>query len=193
VNIIEHGTWSSYRPDPHPEGFPDNAMFCKSDLSGSDWYRFRSDPLSLQEGTVKLLLSNESGKWIVVVADRDSSRLFPQARRLIEVQDSDTGDMKGKYVGKLYAEDVRAFTDPIAPDIIPRIASKLGLKRALSEIGLWEAVKSAIASDPQIEEEWGLAVEIIRTDPLTQHIIARLALSNEQVDSLILRAKALVG
>ncbi|BEV47346.1 hypothetical protein [Afipia carboxidovorans] len=82
--------------------------------------------------------------------------------------------------------------EPETPPI-PDSASKLGLKRALDEIGLWQTVKAAIAADPDAQEEWDLAVEVKRTDPITQRLIAALSLSSEQVDALILRANELVA
>ncbi len=50
---------------------------------------------------------------------------------------------------------------------IPISASKLGLKPAQTEIGQWEAVKAALGVNPAAQEEWGLAVEVRRNDPVT--------------------------
>lgn len=75
----------------------------------------------------------------------------------------------------------------------PPSASKLGIKRALAELDQWETVRSAIASDPDVQEEWDLAVEIYRSDPLTQQIINLLSLTPAEVDALIIRAHQLVN
>ena len=64
---------------------------------------------------------------------------------------------------------------------------------ALAEIGLWDQVKAAIAADPDIQEEWELAVEIRRTDPLVQMMIDAIGLTPEQVDAILIRANELVA
>ena len=85
--------------------------------------------------------------------------------------------------------------DPYVPPPlpVPTSASKLGLKRALAEIGLWDQVKAAIAADPDAQEEWDLAVEIRRTDPLVQMMIDAMGLTPEQVDAILIRANELVA
>lgn len=80
-----------------------------------------------------------------------------------------------------------------APVPVPASCSKLGLKRALAEIGEWEAVKAAIASNPTLQEDWELAQEIRRTDPLVQAMIALRGYSTSQVDQLLVRANALIN
>lgn len=90
------------------------------------------------------------------------------------------------------------YTAPMVEIVPPPIsniaatATKLGLKRAFEEMGIWQQVKDAIASDPDAQEEWGLAVDIKRDDPLTQKLIAGLHFTSEQVDNIIIRANALV-
>ena len=76
---------------------------------------------------------------------------------------------------------------------VPSSASKLGLKRALVEQGRWDMVKAAIAADADRQEEWDLATEIRRSDPITRGVIALLNLSADQVDALLIRATALVA
>lgn len=85
--------------------------------------------------------------------------------------------------------------DPyVAPSMpVPTVASKLGLKRAFSEMGQWENVKAYLAADAGLQEDWDLAVEIKRTDPLTQGAIAALGLTDEQTDALLVRAHELVA
>lgn len=80
---------------------------------------------------------------------------------------------------------------PPAP--VPSSATKLGLKRALAEIGEWSNVKAALAADPDRQEEWDLATEILRSDPLTRAMVADLGLTDVQVDALLVRAAELVA
>jgi hypothetical protein len=78
------------------------------------------------------------------------------------------------------------------PPLIPDSCTKLGLKRAFDELGQWPAIKAAIAANPTAQEEWDLAVEIRRTDPIVQGMISAVGLTTEQVDNVLLRANALV-
>jgi hypothetical protein len=85
--------------------------------------------------------------------------------------------------------------DPyVAPaQVVPASASKLGIKRALAEIGLWDQAKAAIAADPGAQEDWDLAIEIRHTDPLAQKLINVMALAPSQVDAILIRANELVA
>ncbi|OKO67261.1 hypothetical protein [Bradyrhizobium sp. NAS96.2] len=85
---------------------------------------------------------------------------------------------------------VVAFLAP--PSLVPSSCTKLGLKRAYDELGNWAIVKAAIAADQAVQEEWDLATELRRADPLVQRMIAALGLSDAQVDLLLTRANALV-
>ncbi|GIQ73177.1 hypothetical protein [Bradyrhizobium sp. RD5-C2] len=85
---------------------------------------------------------------------------------------------------------VLAFLNPPAP--LPASCTKLGLKRAFDELGTWAAVKAAIAADANAQEEWDLATEIRRADPLVQHMITIVGLTDPEVDQLLIRANALV-
>ena len=53
-----------------------------------------------------------------------------------------------------------------APIPVPQSATKLGLKRAMEEIGRWGEVRAMIEADPAVAEEWQLAIEIRRDDPM---------------------------
>ncbi|MGY4226520.1 hypothetical protein ACVMIH_003881 [Bradyrhizobium sp. USDA 4503] len=85
---------------------------------------------------------------------------------------------------------VIAFLNPPAP--VPTSCTRLGLKRAFDELGTWATVKAAIAADANVQEEWDLATEIRRSDPLVQRMITVVGLSDNQVDALLVRANALV-
>ncbi|MEM8698938.1 MAG: hypothetical protein AAGF44_07175 [Pseudomonadota bacterium] len=49
--------------------------------------------------------------------------------------------------------------------VIPRQVTKLQLKRALTASGQWATFKTILASDPEAQEDWDLAVYIRREDP----------------------------
>lgn len=82
------------------------------------------------------------------------------------------------------------YVPPPVP--VPPSATRLGLMRALKEIGQWDAVKAALAANPEVQEEWDVAIEVKRTDPITQGMIAQMGLTEEQVDALLIRARDLV-
>lgn len=87
------------------------------------------------------------------------------------------------------------YVPPPVPQVtpfVPERATKLGLKRAFDELGIWPQVKAEIAADRDAQEEWDLAIDINRTDPLTQNLIRKLQFSDAQVDQIIIRANALV-
>lgn len=92
-----------------------------------------------------------------------------------------------------YMTDPVVVTPPVPNPGPPTKASKLGIKRALDQIGLWATAKAAIAADPNIQEDWDLAVEISRNDPLTRAIVDALGLTEEQVNQIILTANALTA
>lgn len=85
------------------------------------------------------------------------------------------------------------------PLAIPDRCSKLGLKRALAETGAdavfktpeWPAVKAAIASNEDLQEDWDLATVIVRTDPLVQAMIAARKYDDATVDKILARANVL--
>ncbi len=79
------------------------------------------------------------------------------------------------------------------PTPVPLSASKLGLKRAFTEIGQCENVKGYLAANPDLQEDWDLAIEIKRSDPLTHGAVTALNLSSDQVDALLVRANELVA
>lgn len=82
---------------------------------------------------------------------------------------------------------------PPAPP--PTSCTKLGLKRAFAEKGLWPTVRSYIAADEDRQEDWDLATQIYLTDPLVTDAVAALAAAGIAVDpvDLATRANALVA
>jgi hypothetical protein len=86
----------------------------------------------------------------------------------------------------------------LPPPPPPSSCSKLGLMRAFKARGLWETVRAMIASNADMAEEWALAIEIQKSDPLIQVALAGLAqqgiaMSDADVDKLIADAVAAVA
>ena len=89
--------------------------------------------------------------------------------------------------------------DPVLPPAPPPSScSKLGLKRAFDERGLWTTVRAMIAGNADFAEDWGFAIEIRITDPIVSQARDGLAekgiaLSDADVQALVTRANELVA
>jgi hypothetical protein len=190
TTIVSHGTWATYVPDPWPLGLPNNIAFCQSDTDGTDWYQFQTSGVS-QESVKMVCMKDTANQWRVVIATVDASRLFPENKLLIEVYDGDLNDPQATYGQMVYDEVANTLAVAPPPVIVPTTASKLGLKRALTETSQWLTVKAWLAADEDRQDDWDLAVSLSRTDPLIQGMIALLSLTSAQADSIFVRAKAL--
>lgn len=77
-----------------------------------------------------------------------------------------------------------------APDI-PATVTKLQLKKALQNIDKWSDMKTALKTLTEDEQEdWELAVEVARADPLVAQIGAALGLDSAALDVLFQDAAA---
>jgi len=101
--IIDHGFWIGYTPLEFPEGVPKNAVFCRRESDGMDWYEYVNVEERFMETfhkgrkkrfaaeTVKCVVEvngrDETGQPVVRCAAVDETRLFPQDCRLIELTD----------------------------------------------------------------------------------------------------------
>lgn len=94
----------------------------------------------------------------------------------IEISDAVWAAFLGQPVGSRRWQNgsVVVVEMPASMPVVPGSATKLGLKRALADQGGWDSVKAALAADPDLQEDWDLATEIRRSDPLTQAMIAQL-------------------
>ncbi|MEM7746068.1 MAG: hypothetical protein AAF409_20430 [Pseudomonadota bacterium] len=91
--------------------------------------------------------------------------------------------------GTLY--DGTEFTAPDpSPAPVPEIITKLQLKRALTATGQWAAVKAGIEADPDMLEDWTLAVELQRSDPIIATFAASNGLDEAALDALFTAAAA---
>ncbi len=89
--------------------------------------------------------------------------------------------------------DGEQFSPPPAPpELVPGIVSKLQLVRALRHMVLKELFDGALAgADEETREDWSLAVEIRRDDPLVATFAAALSVPDEAVDELFRLAATL--
>ncbi|WP_420131932.1 hypothetical protein [Rhodopseudomonas sp.] len=120
----------------------------------------------------------------------DDEKEFPaQDGHKLQLDLDDTFAIGGMFIAGSYTPPPSA---PM-PATVPVSASRLGLMRAWKEQGVWDQIKAKIAADPETQEEWDVAIEIRRTDPLVQQMIAVTGMSELDVDALLIRANELVA
>lgn len=79
--------------------------------------------------------------------------------------------------------------EPLPPEPVPTVISKLGLKYALG--AQWPTVRNAIMADPALKEDWELTTSLHRNSPLVNGTAAALGFTPAQMDD-IFRAAAKV-
>lgn len=87
-----------------------------------------------------------------------------------------------------YLYDGVTFTAPPPPSApVPDRITKLQAKRALTSVGLYDQFKAAISdpgTDADTREDYELAVELQRTDPLVVQFGTALGLDDSALDDL---------
>jgi len=196
MKTTNHGTWSAYTPDPLPSGFPKGTLFAKSDASGLDWYvaLYGKEPL-FGKNSVKITATKEpDGSWRTQACNTDATKVFPLDQLLIEVTGYTGSDPQADFGQKRYDETANEIADFLAPaPPVPTSATKLGLRRVFVEMEIWDQVKVLIGANSDTQEEWDLATEIKRADPLVRGLIVALKLSPADVDHILIRARELVS
>jgi len=115
-------------------------MFYIRQISGNDEYR----PISPYYGTAWY----EQYGWMLYTGS------LPQSRVTVE---GGTTDADGITRGG-------TITELPAPPAPPRTFSKLKLRDKLAALGLWDALKTAIAADADVSERWALAQDVREDD-----------------------------
>lgn len=84
MNIIDHGEWVQYKPDPNPFPLVDgmSVLFCRRISDGRDWYDFHRKELTSPHSIYMTLMKVDR---VVRVTTRDATTLFPAGMQLIEV------------------------------------------------------------------------------------------------------------
>lgn len=184
--MIDYGVFRAYVPDPLPAWAPagTTVLFVRSE-SGEDFYDVRRR-LEAEVPRTYLYVVDD----VVRGTQPDAGLLFPpDGYRLIGIDPvEDHASLRGK---RLDADGT--FHD--VPPPAPTSCSRLGLKRAFDELGLWPTVRAMIEADADRAEEWSLATVIRRADPLVQGAIAALTAGGVavDVDALLVRANALTA
>lgn len=115
MEIIDHGDWTPYKPNPFPKEAPPNALFC-SNQSGVDWYTYSRTNFK-DDTTIKMtVMMNPDGKTgIVMAASKDVSFLFPQHLKVIEVSGLTSTDPQAEFGRSLYDSVKKTFTPSNVP------------------------------------------------------------------------------
>jgi hypothetical protein len=117
TQIIDHGKWVSYQPDQLPPEAPPNAMFCRRESDGVDWYDYVRDPESFTADGVKFtaVWQDIYNGFTVGAAVRDPARLFPAGQLVREIIDYRGGDPQTELGNRLYEPNTHRLRDPPPP------------------------------------------------------------------------------
>ena len=127
MKVTNHGDWERYTPAKHPEGLPENVMFCRRKRVGKVWYQLIHKDKPFSPLTIKMTVME--GK--VQAVNRDEERLFPQGCTVLELEGDDVADPQTKYGGLLW--DKRDFHKPPPVDPGPDINDLLKRIQQLEE------------------------------------------------------------
>lgn len=200
LTFTDLGFWKPYSSDT--ETVPGlslapgmKVLFARQEGTDLDWYGYLTELVAeWPVGGLLMTMTREADDSLTVQGVfRDPTMAFPSNMRVFIVEGHDVDDPKPwkAFEQKVYDPVAQTFAERATP--VPGSCSKLGLKRALAEIGEWETVRGALATNPDLYEDWELATEIKRTDPLVQAMIAQRGYTDAQVDQLLVRANALVN
>jgi hypothetical protein len=188
MTIINHGSWTRYVPAALPADAPANAMFCKRDADGVDWYTFIYDGASFAPGSIKLTVA----QGVAQAVTNDASSLFPQGCVVLEITGATSADPQAAYGGFLYDATANTLTAPPPPSTVPQSVTPRQARLALLNAGLLDEVQAtvdAIGGATQIS--WDYATEVNRSDPLITTLSTTLSITDAQMDALFVAAAAL--
>ncbi|WFU52320.1 hypothetical protein QA639_21680 [Bradyrhizobium pachyrhizi] len=172
MNIINHGTWTKYDPDPYPADLPPGILFAKSDETGRDWYDalYGETPLFAAD-SVKITATKEAdGSWRLQAANVDATKVFPLSQLLIEVIGY-TGTNPQKDFGQKRF-DATASTISEFP-ARARSASPRQIRLALNQIGLRTQVEDWVKTqDQDTQDNWNYATEFVEDNPMLVACVA---------------------
>lgn len=100
--VDDLGTWTTYKPNPWPSEMPPEVLFAKRDSDGVDWYEYLKTPDTFYDDDVIAVAALENGQWIIKVATRDATRLWPAGRKVLVWTDETSDDPQTKYGEKVY-------------------------------------------------------------------------------------------
>ena len=82
------------------------------------------------------------------------------------------------------AEEIRDLT-------IPMSITKVQAMKAMKQAGVWDTFKTAIASNTDANDEWTLALDLVRDNPFILILAPVLGLTDNQIDDLFILGSTL--
>jgi hypothetical protein len=116
MNVIEHGSWVRYQPSTIPDDAPPNALFCRRESDGMDWYAYVHPGTNFGADTVKFAAIMRDGVgYVVGPATTDATAMFPADHLVGEITDYVGTDPQGDLGNKVFDPATGAFTDQPPP------------------------------------------------------------------------------
>ncbi|MEY9435942.1 hypothetical protein [Bradyrhizobium elkanii] len=184
MNIINHGTWTRYEPDPYPTDIPPGVIFAKSDATGRDWYdALYGETRLFAADSVKVTATKEAdGSWRLQAANKDATRVFPVGGLLLEITDYTGTDPQADFGQKRFdatTSEITAFP-PRA-----RVASARQIRLALNQLELRADVEAWVKTqDQNTRDNWDYATEFVEDNPLIVACVAGLGKSEAEKAAL---------
>ncbi|MCW2078023.1 UNVERIFIED_ORG: hypothetical protein M2193_000198 [Bradyrhizobium japonicum] len=184
MNIINHGTWTRYEPDPYPADLPPNILFAKSDVTGRDWYDalYGETPLCAAD-SVKVTATKEAdGSWRLQAVNKDATKVFPIGGLLLEITGYSGADLQADFGQKRFDATTGEITEfpPRA-----RVVSARQIRLALNQINLRSDVEAWVKTqDQNTQDNWNYATEFVEDNPLIVACVAGLGKSEAEKTAL---------
>jgi hypothetical protein len=107
MDVVEHGEWEVFKPDPHPEFHPANMMFFRRKEDGADWYQYLKK--NFQDTSIKMTCWQRSGIWVVQAVVKEADRLIPIDALVLELTGVDVTDPQSTFGQKVYDQKTKTF------------------------------------------------------------------------------------
>jgi hypothetical protein len=117
TNVVEHGEWEMFKPNPHPEHYPTNAMFCRRKEDGAEWYQYLKK--NFQDESIKMTVMLRSGFWVVQAVVKEADRLFPVDALVLEMTGVDVDDPQTTFGQNVYDRGAKTFSPPRPSELKP--------------------------------------------------------------------------
>jgi hypothetical protein len=150
MKIIDHGKWIPYKPakDRWPEGAPTQALFCKRESDGVDWYDYVNPPKNnrrrlfsenFREDSVKVafMFHEMEQKWIIGPSVIDATLIFPanhHVREFIGFGSVDEDEIIAAFRNKVIDPDTNALSERPVLEKIDWLAVVIDLKSRVEKL-----------------------------------------------------------
>lgn len=159
--IRQHGVWRRYVPQPFPEGVPANALFCRRENDGADWYAFLKSG-TLEADTVKMTVRTFPPEPPRIQAvQRDATMIFPDDALLLEVEglSGEIDQLSESYGQRAFDAKTATFgAQPIPPSPVARTIADS------AQSLLFDNVRS-LAAQGRTDEALAALVSIVENQP----------------------------